>query len=82
MIAAFRAAGIRRLLKDAPGPSPWYLRAESAGIPSARGRLVWRDEIRDGNATGRMRLADAEDRTMLIVPMYARVQPLDSYEMA
>jgi hypothetical protein len=55
----------KRLLADAPGPVPWYLRREARTFSSRRGPLSWTSTDHGSSV-----LVDSEGRACLIVGMY------------
>jgi len=61
----------KRLLADAPGPVPWYLRREALKIPSRRGTLSWTTTDHGSSV-----LVDSEGRACLIVGMYGFARAL------
>jgi len=62
-------------LRDAPGPSPWYLRGQSA-LSTSRGNLTWRDAGRSDARLGQVILADRFSRAFLVADFYCYFYPL------
>lgn len=61
------------LLRNAPGPAPWYLRAYPPGLSD----LVWRDSSEIDPDLGGMLLTNLNGEFVAIVGMYCYVLPID-----
>lgn len=62
-----------RLIREAPGPSPWWCRGT---VPSAFGALRW-EQAKAPKPTGSNLLIDTENRPRLVLPMYVWLRLLD-----
>ncbi len=76
----FEKSRIERLLKTAPGPSPWYLHESVPCIQTTYGQGRWTQAGNDRDTAGKM-LLQAGDDTLVILSMYNYVLSVDGFTM-
>lgn len=76
----FTRSRVERLLKTAPGPSPWYLRTFGPRIQTACGEGKW-VEIGSGTHAGGEILLRAGGNVLAIIPMYNWVSAIDPHTL-